>query len=253
MSETVTYDPSDDPVVMSSIQEDEADSLAIGEEMYAQQEQLLAGKYKNAQDLEQAYIELQRKLGNNDDDAEVEEVSEPEESNETVDFLWQINDEFANNGELSEESISKFDSISSLELFQAFQEFQQQSEPTGGADLTDSQVNEVFNAAGGQRQYEQLVGWAAENFSEAEIEAFDNIVDTGNMAAINLALQGLQSRYQDNMGYEGEMIQGKPARSMDVFRSQAELVRAMSDPRYDNDPAYRQDVISKLDRSDLNF
>ena len=31
------------------------------------------------------------------------------------------------------------------------------------------------------------------------------------------------------------------------------LVRAMNDPRYDNDPAYRQDVIEKLDRSDLEF
>jgi hypothetical protein len=52
---------------------------------------------------------------------------------------------------------------------------------------------------------------------------------------------------------EGELIQGKPARSTDVFRSQAELVRAMSDPRYDSDPAYRQDVIAKLEQSDLDF
>ena len=50
------------------------------------------------------------------------------------------------------------------------------------------------------------------------------------------------------------MLSGKPAQSSgDVFRSQPELVEAMSDPRYDRDPAYRQDVIEKLDRSDLNF
>jgi len=55
------------------------------------------------------------------------------------------------------------------------------------------------------------------------------------------------------MGYEGEMIQGKPAQTRDVFRSQAELVRAMSDPRYDSDTAYRMEVMYKLDRSDLNF
>ena len=41
--------------------------------------------------------------------------------------------------------------------------------------------------------------------------------------------------------------------SQDVFRSQAELVAAMSDARYDRDPAYRQDIIEKLDRSDLDF
>ena len=50
------------------------------------------------------------------------------------------------------------------------------------------------------------------------------------------------------------MLQGKAADNRgDVFRSQAQLVQAMADPRYDNDPAYRQDVIAKLDRSDLQF
>ena len=49
------------------------------------------------------------------------------------------------------------------------------------------------------------------------------------------------------------MLTGKAAQTADVFRSQAQLVAAMSDPRYDNDPAYRQEVIAKLDRSDLQF
>ena len=49
------------------------------------------------------------------------------------------------------------------------------------------------------------------------------------------------------------MLTGKPSSNSEVFRSQAELVAAMGDPRYDNDPAYRQDVISKLDRSKINF
>ena len=49
------------------------------------------------------------------------------------------------------------------------------------------------------------------------------------------------------------MLTGKTTSATDVFRSQAQLVQAMSDPRYDNDPAYRQDVIAKLEQSDLNF
>jgi hypothetical protein len=64
----------------------------------------------------------------------------------------------------------------------------------------------------------------------------------------------MQSKYNEANGYEGRMLQGKaPSSSGEVFRSQAELVAAMGDPRYENDPAYRQDVISKLDNSDLNF
>jgi len=47
------------------------------------------------------------------------------------------------------------------------------------------------------------------------------------------------------------MLSGKaPTNTKDVYRSQAELVAAMNDKRYDNDPAYRQDVIAKLERSD---
>ena len=62
------------------------------------------------------------------------------------------------------------------------------------------------------------------------------------------------NKYENAVGVEGQLITGKaPSASTDTFRSQAELVAAMGDPRYDNDPAYRQDVISKLDRSKINF
>ena len=49
------------------------------------------------------------------------------------------------------------------------------------------------------------------------------------------------------------MLTGKAARTLDGFRSQAEVVAAMNDPRYDNDPAYRQDVYDKLERSNVQF
>ena len=52
---------------------DEQESLAIGEEMANDQETMLAGKYKNAEELEAAYIELQKKLGDNSESSEVAE------------------------------------------------------------------------------------------------------------------------------------------------------------------------------------
>ena len=64
----------------------------------------------------------------------------------------------------------------------------------------------------------------------------------------------MKSRYEAVNGYEGRRLTGKAAdTSGDVFRSQAQLVEAMSDPRYDRDPAYRQDVVAKLERSDIDF
>ena len=87
-----------------------------------------------------------------------------------------------------------------------------------------------------------------------QLSAFNEVVNSGSVQAIQLAVAGLKSQYDNANGVEGRLVTGKAAPNKgDVFRSQAELVRAMSDARYDNDPAYRQDVIDKLDRSDLEF
>ena len=257
MAEIMTYDSTNDSVVMESIESNEAEALAIGEELVAQQEQLLAGKYKNAQELEKAYVELQQKLGSQDKEtSEPEETSEEqpkeEESDEAVDFLWDVNDEYTkNDGKLSEETMEKFGKMSSKELVEAYFRYQNTLEQAPaapqGVELSDAEINQVQNYVGGAEKYQQLVSWAADNFSQEEVSAFDSVVETGNIPAIKLALQALQYRYQDNMGVEGEMIQGKPAQSREVFRSQAELVRAMSDPRYDQDPAYRMEIMEKLE------
>jgi len=265
MAEVMTYDASNDSVVLESIQSNEAEALAIGEELMAQQEQKLAGKYKNAQELEKAYMELEKKLGSQKDQPQTEQAEETEEapeaseesSDEAVDFLWQVNEEFEkSNGQLSEETMEKFSQMTSRELVEAFFRYQdtvEQAPAPQGVELSDAEVTQVQNYVGGPEKYNELVSWAADNFSEEEVQAFDSVVETGNIPAIRLALQALQYRYQDTMGYEGETLQGKPAKSRDEFKSQAELVRAMSDPRYDRDPAYRMEVMDKLERSGLSF
>ena len=260
MAEIMTYDSTNDSVVMESIQSDEAESLAIGEEMLAQQEQRLAGKYKNAQELEKAYLELQSKMGSQEKSEEPEQATEEpaeESADNAVDLLWKVNDEYEkNDGKVTEETLEELGKMSSRELAEAFFRFQdtvEQSEAPQGVELSDSEIQSVQDFVGGTDKYQELVSWAGENFSEEEITAFDSVVETGNIPAIKLALQALQYRYQDNMGVEGNMIQGKPAASREIFRSQAELVRAMSDPRYDQDPAYRMEVMEKLERSGLEF
>ena len=94
-----------------------------------------------------------------------------------------------------------------------------------------------------------MVNWAAQNFSPEEVQAFDNVIESGDPATISLALGALSSSYNDAMGMDGSMLQGKPSTARSVYRSQAELVRDMSDPRYDRDPAYREEIAQKLARS----
>jgi hypothetical protein len=263
MAETFSYDNTPETEVLT---EEEQNSLEVGEQLEAEHEGLLAGKYKNAEDLEAAYLSLQKKLGQeetdyeeSDEGYEEEEGSDEEVSDEApaVSLINEASEEYyANDGQLSEETISKFSEMSSQDLVNAYLEIQANNPqaPQQTVEMSDAQVNSVQNAAGGEANYNRVVEWAASNLPDAQINAFDSVVDSGNPAAIGIAFQGLQRQYEESNGYEGRMLQGKPASSSgDVFRSQAELVAAMGDPRYDNDPAYRADVIKKLDQSDLQF
>ena len=146
--------------------------------------------------------------------------------------------------------------MSSQDLVNAYLEIQANNPQanTQGVELSDSQVNQVQNACGGEANYNRVIDWAANNLTDNAIDAFDSVVDSGNTMAIQIAFQGLQAEYNDANGYEGRMLQGRAASSAgETFRSQAELVSAMGDPRYDTDEAYRDDVLRKLDNSDLQF
>ena len=268
MAETLTVDTTPDSEVLTA---DEQDSLEIGKSMQEAQDNLLAGKYKNAEELESAYIELSKKLGQDgqeENKAEAENESEEvlqEESEEgakepspAVALITEASEEYWNNdGNLAPETVEKFSSMSSKDLVNAYLEIQknnpqQQAESQG--DLSEAAVNNIQNSVGGEQEYQNLVNWASQNLNEQEVGAFDSIINTGNTQAIQLAVAGLKSKYDSVNGSEGVMYSGKAAKSSgQVFRSQAEVVDAMSDVRYDRDPAYRRDILEKLERSDLNF
>ena len=274
MAETLTYDAGTDTVTDgegNNLTPAEQESLAIGEELVAQQEGLLAGKYKDAAELEKAYVELQKKFGeesnkdsgetgNTEGDTEVESSEKTEEEEEApeispaAELITSASEEFADKGELTPETIEKFSSMSSKELVQAYMEVQNslpEAQQVDSNDISDAAVNDIKNSAGGEKAYQEMVQWASESLGQQSIDAFQSIIDSGSVDAIKLAVSGLRSEYEKSNGYEGKMYTGKaPKSNTDVFRSQAELVAAMGDRRYDNDPAYRQDVIEKLQRSD---
>ena len=294
MAETMTYDPGTDTVTTeNNLTEAEKESLAVGEEMQNQQEQLLAGKYKNAQELEKAYAELESKLGEQQptksEEKSTEEVSDSD-TDELVPYLedgsvnfeqvneaygeqlgeifknnnvdpWAISQHFHDNqGQITDAMYQQLEgaglSRASIDSYLAGRAVESGYTTDSGAaaDLTDSEVNSIKNSVGGEAQYQNMVNWASQNLPQTTVEAFDELINSGNAGAIQLAVNGLRQQYEETNGYEGRMLAGKAAQSSgDVFRSQPELVAAMEDPRYDKDPAYSQDVIEKLDRSNLNF
>tara|TARA_R100001594_G_scaffold42474_1_gene74587 strand:+ start:2042 stop:2884 length:843 start_codon:yes stop_codon:yes gene_type:complete len=276
MAETLTVDPTPQAEVAGEVDgvqlsAEEQDSLQVGTEIQEAQEGLLAGKYKTAAELEKAYGELQRKLGeqSNKDSEEVgdteaseqvdseeteEETEETEEASPAAQLITSASEEFSKSGELTPETLEKFNSMSSEDLVKAYIEVQAELPQTAdpaAADIVDSQIASIKNSVGGDDMYGKMVTWASENLDQSSIDAFDELVNTGSVPAIQLAVNGLKAQYDNANGYEGTMVTGKaPTNTKDVYRSQAELVAAMSDRRYDNDPAYRQDVIAKLERSD---
>ena len=261
-TEEQTFTVTDNKPETEVLSEEEQDSLAVGEKLVTEQEGLLAGKYKSAEELERAYKELEAKLGDQPETAETEPEAEPEALalSDNASLITSASDEYyANDGKLSPETLQKFQGMSSQDLVNAYLEVTkspdwQAQPPAQVEDVTESQINEVKNFAGGDQVYTNMVQWAGANLDAKSIKAFDNIISSGSIDAIKLAVTGLKSQYDAANGVEGKMVTGKTAPDRgDVFRSQAELVAAMSDRRYDNDPAYRQDVIEKLDRSDLGF
>ena len=273
MAETLTVDPTPPAEIVGEsdgvqLTADEQDSLAVGEQIVEQQEQLLAGKYKNAEELEKAYVELQGKLGEQGKENETEDNTEAEQEevlsetseegsknySEGAQLIETASDEYWNNGEkLSPETMEKFSSMSAQDLVSAYMEVSKNNPPQQEqdvADISDATVNQIKNYAGGEKAYQDMVDWASTSLDANSVQAFDSIINSGSVDAIKLAVNGLKSQYDLANGVDGEMVTGKaPSSAKDVYRSQAELVEAMSDRRYDNDPAYRQDVIEKLERS----
>ena len=261
MTETLNYDPTDPDAPEFS--EDEQNSLEVAEKLGQQENELLAGKYQNAEELEQAYLELQKKLGSDDDDDEVEDTTLNEDEVEYdeatvagIETIQSASDEYyENEGNLSAETMEKFGNMDARDLVNAFMAIQENTDPADSyPDLSDAEMSTVYNSVGGEAEYNKLTSWAADNMEERALDAFNTVIDQGNPTAIQLAVAGMKAEYDNQEGYEGRMLTGKAAQnSRDGFRSQAEVVQAMSDPRYDKDPAYRQDLYDKLERSNVQF
>ena len=214
MSETLTS--TDAPADQPELNADEQESLAIAEANEGEQQQLLAGKFDSPQSLEQAYLELQKKLGESREEEPEADESEEQESEDADD--------------------------------------DDDDDESSGGQLTEAQAEQLYKMVGGEKAYDSMMEWAGQNLSNEEIEMYDSVMEGGTANSIYFAVQALSSKYSDAVGSEGQLLTGRgSAESNAVFRSQSELVQAMNDPRYDNDPAYRSDVMTKLENSDLGF
>jgi len=260
MSETQTYTYDAEAETLTTeenLSEEEQESLRVGEEMKADEESLLAGKYKNAEDLEKAYLELQGKLGEKSEEvseeSETEDESTEEEPNDNLNLLEEVWTKSLDNN-LDKETYEKLEKMSSIDVAKLAMEQRKALSNNEPQEFTDKDVEQIHGLVGGQENYNNMMSWAKQNVSNQEIDMFDSVMELGNSTAAYFAVQALALKYQDQSGKDGQFITGKaPKATSDVFNSQAEMIKAMEDERYNDDPAYRQAIMEKLERSNINF
>jgi len=226
----------------------EENSPASGENSTAEeitQEQRpgwLPEKFGKPEDLAQAYSELEKKFTQQSQN-NTDSVSELVESAGMK--MEDLSSEYEQSGQLSEESYEKLSKVGvDRKYVDAYIK--------GQEAIVLQYQSDVFNVAGGRDNYMSLIDWAAKNLTADEINSFNTIVNAGDLEAAKMTVKGLTSRFQDAEGREPVLVRGAASGSGEsVFRSTAELKTAMSDPRYKNDPAYRDDVIQRLSRSNI--
>ena len=257
MAETLTMEPNVERTSIENLSEDEQNSLEVGEQMQQAQDSLLAGKYKNAEELEKGYLELQQKLSNQEEEpAEEEEQGEEGEAEGTIlDQLWD--EATSESGEYSQETLDELNNMKVEDLAQLHLEYRNsvQNQEPEGKDFSEADIKELKGVVGGEQNYANMIDWAQKSLNEQEVKMFDAVMQKGDPLAAFFAVRSLAYAYNDAVGYDGNMVQGKaPRQSNDQFRSQQEVVKAMGDPRYEEDPAYRRDIMEKLERSpNVNF
>ena len=258
MAETLTMEPNVEKTSIENLSAEEQDSLKVGEQMQEAQDNLLAGKYKNAEELEKGYLELQQKLNTKEEKPAQEEVEEENTTEEVegniLDQLWE---EAGTEEGYTQETLDELGKMSVDEIAQMHLEYRDSvtKEQPQNRDFTEADIQQLKGIVGGEQNYTNMIQWAQGSLNEQEIKMFDAVMQRGDPLAAFFAVRSLAYAYNDAVGYDGKMVQGKaPRQSNDQFRSQQEVVRAMADPRYEEDPAYRMDVMEKLERSpNVNF
>ena len=248
-------------------QEETTSEKPVEEKQSTQSVEGLPEKFKSVEDLAKSYSELEKKLG--EQTPQQEEVdpinatklkgeeSKPEvKSDNSLDIAENavenagldfntLAQEYADNGQLNETSYKALeDSGIPKEYVDQF--------IAGQKAIGEQQTNTVKSMVGGDEAYNEMATWAAGNMSEGEKKAYNTAVNSKDMDTVKLAVDGLRAKYESANGSEPNLTQGKATPTTEQgYKSWAEVTRAMSDDRYQKDPAYQAAVKDKLSKSEL--
>ena len=232
---------------------------------------LILGKFKSVEDLAASYKELEGKLGQvtEEDQPQTEEETETTEPEFNAEEFYgdglasvleevgidaqEISTRFTESGEISEDDYTKLGEAGfSKQVIDTYLNGLRGATEGTAEEIATSQIQGIKDSIGGDEAYSQMVSWALENLPAEDQKAFNQVTETADAPIIKMAVQGLYSQYKNAMGVEPNLVTGRASQSGPTpYRSTAEVVTAMSDPRYGKDVTYTEDVQRRLGGSDV--
>jgi hypothetical protein len=220
----------------------------------------LPEKFKSPEEMAKSYGDLEKRLGGANQQQQQEEEApadqqqkdQPTPDQEDVQFAqkWEnqfsdFSKEYSEKGQLSDDSFKKLKEMGyPKQVVNAYIE--------GQKALAERGTQSLMTDIGGQDGFKEMHDWATQNLTQDEIDSYNSILDTGDQRQASFAVKGMFARYKSASGNKPKLVSGSQTRgSTQTFRSIAEMTRAMSDPRYKSDPAFRKDVERRLENSKI--
>lgn len=210
----------------------------------------ILGKFNSQEELVEAYRQLEAKQSGGAEaepqGGQTETERAAEEAVEQVDGLdmQTLSQEYAENGQLTDDSYEKLQKAGiPREMVDQYIEGQEAK--------AQAAQDEIVGEVGGDEQFQQMAQWASANMAPEEIDRYNEQINSNDPNAMRQAVQSLAFRYQQSTGSEPSLVGGGQASAGARYESVAQLTEAMSDPRYETDPAYRREVEQKLSRSNI--
>lgn len=221
-----------------------------GEEETPERPEWLPEKFKSVEDMAKAYNELEQAQGKPKEDPPVEPKEGEEAANKAVENagldMDALSAEYAEKGKLTEESLEALAKVGiSKDMVDSY--------IAGQEAQATALRNQLMEPVGGEEAYNEMISWASDNLSEAEIDAFNGVLEEGNPATVQMAVENLNTKYTEANGAEPtRQLSGKGVDGgLAVYESTADLMKDMQNPEYAQNPAFRAKVEAKLARSSI--
>lgn len=181
----------------------------------------------------------------NKEDEEEEKQNTPKDDKEVKDVLTQngldyaaLESEYMANNGFTEETLNKLHKAGfSDEFIEAFVE--------GKKAIAERELNELAEVIGGREVYDNVIQFAASNLTPEVIQSINDVRDKN---ILKLILPTLKEQMEAKEGKPpSQPIQGKgQAIPENIFESKHQMMEAIRDKRYLQDPAYAAKVTAKI-------